>query len=85
MEIYRSPSFLKAYRKLSFDVMQKMEAKEEMFLSDPFSIALKTHKLKGKMSGLYAFSMDNKYRVVFEFIEPNIIRFLDVGTHDVYE
>jgi addiction module RelE/StbE family toxin len=58
----------------------------EVFLSDPFSSQLRTHKLSGKLQGLWAFSIDDDHRVVFEFIDQQRVLFIDIGSHDeVYE
>ena len=43
----------------------------DVFLSNPFSPQLRTHKLSGKLHGLWAFSIDDAYRVVFEFIDED--------------
>jgi addiction module RelE/StbE family toxin len=85
MRIDLSSSFLKAYRKLSIEVLDQFESKQNIFLNNPFHFSLKTHKLSGKMSGYYAFSINYKYRVIFRYIDKNFILFLDIGTHDIYD
>jgi mRNA interferase YafQ len=50
-------------------------------LSDPL---LRTHKLHGKLSGLFACSITYRYRLVFS-VKDNIIYPMSIGTHeDVY-
>ncbi len=41
--------------KSNLQLKKKFWNKMEMFLSDPFSAGLRTHKLGGKLSGLWAF------------------------------
>lgn len=50
-----------------------------------FDSRLHTHKLNGKLSGFYAFSINSRYRIIFELVSDDIIRFHSVGTHDIYE
>jgi mRNA-degrading endonuclease YafQ of YafQ-DinJ toxin-antitoxin module len=38
------------------------------FTSNPFDQKLKTHKLTGKLQGLWAFSVDYNCRVIFRFM-----------------
>jgi len=39
----------------------------EMLAVDPFHPALKTHKLKGKLSGAWACTVEHDCRIVFNF------------------
>jgi mRNA-degrading endonuclease YafQ of YafQ-DinJ toxin-antitoxin module len=61
------------------------EEKETIFKKDPFDVALSTHKLHGKLRAFHSFSINNKYRIIFEFVESNNIKFHYVGTHDIYD
>ena len=85
MHISYSPKFYKQFRRLSNDVKLLWESKEYMFRNDVFDLRLKTHKLNGKLKDLYACSINNKYRVIFELVDSNTIHFHSVGTHDIYK
>lgn len=53
--------------------------------SDAFHPSLKTHKLKGKLRGSWACSVDYDLRIVFEFVKhegDDAILLETVGTHD---
>lgn len=53
--------------------------------SDAFHPSLKTHKLKGKLRGSWACSVDYDLRIIFEFVkheEDEAILLETVGTHD---
>jgi mRNA-degrading endonuclease RelE of RelBE toxin-antitoxin system len=39
-------------------------------------------KLGGKLAGQWAFSIDEDYRVLFEFIDSDSVLLIDIGTHD---
>lgn len=84
MQIQYSPRFEKQYKELSDTIKLATEKRELLFRSNPFALQLRTHKLKGRLNGLWAFSIDYKYRVFFEFIENDIVRFHSVGDHKIY-
>ncbi len=78
-------SFDKAFKKrISSDENheRKFYEKLELFLNNPFDPQLRTHKLSGRLAGLYSFRVDYDIRVVFYFAEKNHAVFVDVGTHD---
>lgn len=67
MEIIYSLKFAREYKKLSEKVKNKAERQEIIFRKNPFDHRLKTHKLKGKLSGFLSFSIGYKCRLIFEF------------------
>ena len=56
----------------------------KIFTKNAFDIRLKTHKLHGRMSDKYAFSINRRDRIVFRFISNDHILLLDIGDHDIY-
>ena len=72
MQIIYSPIFLRQYRKLESDIQRQAESKEKVFRRNPFDERLRTHKLHGKLSDLWAFSVNSKVRIVFEFAEETL-------------
>ncbi len=54
----------------------------ELFSTEPFNPRLRTHKLTGRLEGLWAFSVAYDCRVVFEFLSKNEALLVDIGTHD---
>ena len=85
MEIIYSPRFQKGYKKLPVRTKELIEKKEKIFRNNPFDHRLKTHKLRGPLADFYAWSVNDQYRIIFEFIDGGIVRLYDVGTHDIYE
>jgi len=86
MEIFYSPSFKRAYKKLPDDLKDAAEDKELIFRRDPFDKRLKTHALKGRLKGLFSFSIDAKHRVIFEFSsDMKEAIFHIVGNHNIYK
>ena len=84
MKIYYSPKFAKEYKRLPNKIKRKAESVEKIFRQDPFDSRLKTHKLSGKLSKFWSFSINRQYRIVFEIVSKNTIWFLSVGTHQIY-
>ena len=84
MQIIYSSKFSRAYKKLSFEIMDKAELMEKIFRKDPFEQTLKTHKLHGKLSDFWAFSVDYRIRIMFEFHDEHTVIFHDIDDHDIY-
>ena len=61
------------------------EKKEVLFRANPFDARLKTHKLQGRLKDFWAFSLDRKNRIIFEFGERGTVHFLSVGDHSIYQ
>ena len=84
MKIFYFPKFLRHYKSLAFDVKSRAVIAEDLFRKNPFDRKLKTHKLSGTFKGYWAFSIDIRYRVIFELYKKDIILFHDVGSHNIY-
>ncbi|MEK7173805.1 MAG: type II toxin-antitoxin system RelE/ParE family toxin [Patescibacteria group bacterium] len=72
-------------RKLEPELQNEVLVKVEMFKNRKNHSVLDVHKLKGKLSGSYAFSVNYKYRIVFDYISDNQATLLVIGDHDVYK
>ena len=77
--------FKKRYKKLSREIRVQAQKKEILFRKNPFELSLGTHKLHGRMSGLFAFWINKSYRIIFEFRSENAVRFHTIGKHDIYK
>jgi addiction module RelE/StbE family toxin len=78
-------SFKKAYHRITASnpnlkpkIMQAMET----FVANPYHPSLKTHKLSGKLKGLWAFVVAYDCRIVFQFLDEQNILLIDIGKHD---
>ncbi|MFH1253016.1 MAG: type II toxin-antitoxin system mRNA interferase toxin, RelE/StbE family [Candidatus Uhrbacteria bacterium] len=86
MEVIFSSKFIREYKKLPNRVKNIFEELENIFRHNPFDPQLKTHKLKGKLSGFLSFSIGYKYRIIFELSKnKKTAYFYSVGDHDIYE
>lgn len=72
------------YRRLPHPVKQKAERRERIFRTDPHDPRLKTHALSGPLKGYSAFSIDDRYRIIFSFVSNQEVRFHAIGTHEIY-
>ncbi|MFQ5632984.1 MAG: type II toxin-antitoxin system YafQ family toxin [bacterium] len=43
---------------------------------------MRTHKLSGKLKGLWSFSIEYDLRIVFYFADESKAIFVDIGTHN---
>lgn len=85
MEIRYSSKFGRQYSKLPKEIKARAEKREAIFRKDPFDPRLKTHKLHGSQEGFMSFSVDYSYRIIFEFIAPDLVIFYEIGDHSIYD
>lgn len=85
MQIYYSSKFKREYKRLPRKIKIIAEEKELIFRVNPFEPGLNIHKLSGRFKEYWAFSIDKKYRVIFEFAEKGLVWFHSVGDHSIYQ
>ncbi len=64
-----TPYFLKSFQKLPRSIQALAKKKDDCFRNNPFDTRLRTHKLKGELTGVWAYD-----EVVY----------YDIGTHNIY-
>jgi len=84
-QIEYSKNFVKQFKKLTPQTQRQAIKAEKLLKKDPFSRQLKTHKLTGRLEGLWAFSINYKDRVIFEFMDEGKILLHKIGSHDIYK
>jgi mRNA-degrading endonuclease YafQ of YafQ-DinJ toxin-antitoxin module len=77
-------SFQRAYRRRIKGTPQELlfETRLRLFLEDPFQPQLGTHKLKGRLSEYWAFTISYDCRAIFKFLEKDTVILVDIGGHD---
>lgn len=85
MKILYLPKFAREFKKLPKEIQKIAEEKEKIFRKNPFDSKLKSHKLHGPLASFLAFSIDHKFRIIFDFADKNTVRFYSIGNHDIYE
>lgn len=85
-----SPTFVRAFKRLvkkNPELRPQIEQILEQIATDPFLPSLRSHKLKGELSGIWSSSIDYSNRILFKFV-PNPdsreeeIFLLTLGSHD---
>jgi len=64
------------------DLKPKITQALETFIDNPHHLSLRTHKLSGKLRGLWAFIVAFDCRIVFQFLDEQNILLIDIGKHD---
>ena len=54
----------------------------DLFRQNPFHPILRNHILTGSKKGLRAFSISGDIRIIYQPIEENRVRFIDIGSHN---
>ncbi len=75
-------NFLRAYEKFIRkhpDLVQKVEEMMDGLAADAAPIP--SHRLRGNLSGFRTARISQSYRLIFA-LEPGIIVFIDIGSHD---
>lgn len=85
MRVFYTSRFLRRYESLTPPIMQKADERIALFCKEPFNHILKTHKLHGRLRGLWAFSVGSNYRIIFEFAEKDRAYFHTIGDHSIYD
>lgn len=84
LTIRYTPEFQRDYRKLPERARERVKERGALFVEDPFHPLLRTHKLGGKLVGVWSFAVDFRHRVLFEFLGDGEVLLLRVGDHSVY-
>ncbi len=83
IRVLHHKNFKKEYKKLSEKIKRIFEEKFLLFIENPSNPILKDHALKGRMLGKRSFSITGDIRVIYRFIEKDIVvMFLEIGTHN---
>ena len=83
-EIRYSSIYIKSFKKFSAQ-RKVIDKKVDIFTANPFEKTLKTHKLSGELSDYWAFSINYHLRIIFYFVEKDIVGFINIGTHGIYK
>ena len=85
MQIFYLLKFRRQFKKIPEELRILAKKRITIFIENLFDPCLKTHKLHGSLADFYAFSVDSKIRIVFEFVNKNTIHFHSIGDHGIYD
>lgn len=78
------PTFIRQLKKTELGVQNEAFEKIAQFKDMQHHRALGVHKLHGALTGTYAFSVNFKYRIVFQYLSKTEVVLLAIGDHEVY-
>lgn len=84
LTIHLSSRFERSYHKMPLNIQADFGEKIRFFQNNPFDPRLHTHKLGGRLQDLYAFYLRDGFRVLLDFVEPNVVLLVNIGSHDDY-
>ena len=85
LKLVYTKHFLKSAKKLPFLIQNNLSGKLEILQENPFHSFLHTKSLTGVLSGFYSFRITRDWRVIFCFIEPKIIKLVEIAHRkDIY-
>jgi plasmid maintenance system killer protein len=87
MEVAFKPSFIRLYNKLPPLLQEEVLEKIDLLRETRNHKKLRVHKLHGRMKGLYSFSINYQYRIIFMFGDKKKLSavLLTIGDHDLYQ
>ena len=84
LKIIYSPGFISQFEQLDKKTKNIALEKIDLFIENQKHPSLRTHKLKGRLSDHFSFSVDYTMRIVFTYADRGGVRFLKIGDHSVY-
>ena len=77
--------FVRVYGKLPDVLKHAVKRKILLFQDRNNHRQLEVHKLHGKYKGFFSFSIDRKFRIMFEWISSEEARLHTIGDHSIYD
>lgn len=77
-------TFIRQFDNLDVSLQEEVLEKIEQFKNPVNHLQLKVHKLHGQLKDFYSFSVNYRFRIVFEYLSSNEMVLLAVGDHEVY-
>ena len=84
-EIIYAPHFTRKFKRLPEKLQEETLTKIEAFKDVKNHGALKVHKLRGHFTGCFSFSVNYKFRIVFEYVSKDEVALLSIGDHKIYD
>ncbi len=85
LTIKYSTKFIRMYDALDSNLQKEVKEKIASFSKIENHKLLKVHKLHGRFQDCFAFSVNYKFRIVFEYGGKDTVNLLAVGDHAIYQ
>ena len=73
---------LQKIKKKDVLLYRRVEKQITLFIQNPKHPSLRIHKLTGKLNNSWSLSVTKSHRVVYVFLERNVMYVVGIGTHD---
>ena len=84
VKVHLTPHFERSFHSLPPTVQRLAAQRDTIFQNNAFGSSLRTHPLRGKLKGLWSYSVNYRYRILFEFINDREVLYHDIGSHSIY-
>jgi addiction module RelE/StbE family toxin len=81
MQLKRTRTFEKQYRKLSLKIRAKFDERLVLWLENPEDSRLRVHSLQGKYRGYWSFNVTGDVRALYRMEGTEVVIFALIGTH----
>ncbi len=86
MDVAYTPAFVRRYKKLSRALKDEVKEHIDLFRDPKNHESLRVHKLSGPLKKFHSFSVNYRYRIIFEYSTNGKSAWLhDIDDHEVYE
>ena len=87
MELGYKASFVRQLKTLPCALQAEALVRIKEFKNPKNHARLHVHPLKGKLRGFFSFSVNYRYRIVFQWIGKgkNLAALTGIGDHDIYQ
>ena len=85
LQVHFKPSFIRQVNRLPKALQDELIEKIALFKNSRNHRALRVHKLHGHLKDCYGFSVNFRFRVVFEYTSKTEAVLLAIGDHSMYE
>lgn len=85
MDVLYTPHFKRDAKRLPASLRPVVEKYLQLFMEDSRHPSLNVHKLRGSLKDIWAFSIDRRIRVLFEYVAKDCVVFHAIGDHSIYD
>lgn len=85
MHIEFKPRFIRQYNSLEPALKDEVREKVALFKDSENHKSLRIHKLHGHLKKYLSFSVNYRYRIIFEWLSDDTAGFISIGTHAIYD
>jgi addiction module RelE/StbE family toxin len=81
MKILIHKHFEKDYKKLRPKVKLRWREQRDLFIREPFNVALNNHSLRGRYEGFRSIDVTGDYRALYKHLGEKMALFIRINTH----